>query len=229
MIISQKIIAPLFVLLLAKTVLPAAEPSTIHQAVAQGNYVAVKQFIERDPTSVHQQDKNEKTPLHIAANRGDVEITHLLLKNDAQVNAIDDLGETPLHVAAWNEHIEIARLLLVHGAVSKPCYYVFCTPLSNAQWRNNQAMIDLLSHWPQIWQHYCTARLAFCAVLHSRLGAKSPANILVSPLLPEILQYLRPEDFATIKHREAEQPRSIFNIIYCYLMNRYIQFRGLVY
>ena len=65
------------------------------------------------------------TPLHSAACFGDVEISRLLLRYNADIHAHDKRGRTPLHVAAEyrnvnvvtdSGHLNIIRLLIEHGA-----------------------------------------------------------------------------------------------------------------
>ncbi|MGL9688729.1 MAG: ankyrin repeat domain-containing protein [Wolbachia sp.] len=56
------------------------------------------------------------TPLHIAAEKGHMEIVNALIKQKANVNAEDKEGVTPLHLAAVNGHVEIANAILKEGA-----------------------------------------------------------------------------------------------------------------
>jgi ankyrin repeat protein len=76
-------------------------------------------------------DDERRTPLHVAAERGRVEVVCLLLEHGANVGAEDDNGRTPLHDAAdyraidpnylTVEHhisgkVDVVRVLLEHGA-----------------------------------------------------------------------------------------------------------------
>lgn len=56
------------------------------------------------------------TPLHYAANRGNVRIAELLLKAGASVSATDDEGRTPLHLSVWTNHLEVAKALIASHA-----------------------------------------------------------------------------------------------------------------
>ena len=58
----------------------------------------------------------DRTPLHIAALWGDVEIVEVLLERGADPNVKDDNGQTPLHIAAQEGHVDVVRVLLERGA-----------------------------------------------------------------------------------------------------------------
>ncbi|KAK2142806.1 hypothetical protein LSH36_912g01016 [Paralvinella palmiformis] len=55
-------------------------------------------------------------PLHNACSYGHFEVTELLLKHGASVNAMDLWQFTPLHEAASKNRVEVCSLLLAHGA-----------------------------------------------------------------------------------------------------------------
>jgi uncharacterized protein len=57
-----------------------------------------------------------RTPLMLAAFRGDIAETRRLLEQHADVNARDKDGDTALMFAAFKGHAEIVSLLLRHGA-----------------------------------------------------------------------------------------------------------------
>jgi ankyrin repeat protein len=65
---------------------------------------------------VNVQDADGDTPLHGAAQNGNVEIINLLLDKGANPNAKNKLGGTPLMWAAVYGHDDAARLLLSRGA-----------------------------------------------------------------------------------------------------------------
>jgi ankyrin repeat protein len=56
------------------------------------------------------------TPLHAAAESGDIEVVHVLLEHGANIGAEDNNGRTPLHKAALDGHVKHAGVLLEHGA-----------------------------------------------------------------------------------------------------------------
>lgn len=76
-----------------------------------------------------------RTPLHVSAWQGHVEMVALLLtEGSASVNACDNENRTPLHSAAWQGHAAIVRLLLEHGATPDHTCNQGATALGN----NNQ-------------------------------------------------------------------------------------------
>jgi ankyrin repeat protein len=91
--------------------------SLFHNAIAEHDVRFVKLMLK------HGADVNEippdfhsMTPLHVAANIGDVEKCKLLLESGAEINAQTPDGATPLFfAAAWN-HKQVCDLLLSKGA-----------------------------------------------------------------------------------------------------------------
>jgi ankyrin repeat protein len=59
---------------------------------------------------------SERTPLHTAAEVGDVDAVEALLSSGADVNAAAEDGLTPLHVAAAWGHDAVAEILLARAA-----------------------------------------------------------------------------------------------------------------
>jgi len=61
-------------------------------------------------------DRDRETPLHWAAERGDIEKVQELIARGANVNARDNEGDTPLHLAAQGGHMKVVQVLLRCGA-----------------------------------------------------------------------------------------------------------------
>ena len=72
--------------------------------------------------SIDSLDKNERTPLHIAAMNGQDKLTEILLNNKANVNALDNRKRSPLDMAAEKQLggrkdcSEVIKMLLQYGA-----------------------------------------------------------------------------------------------------------------
>ena len=66
--------------------------------------------------SPNAKDKGGKTPLHMAAWRGNLEAVQVLLDARANPKAKDKRGKTPLHWAADGGHAEVVQALLAAGA-----------------------------------------------------------------------------------------------------------------
>ncbi len=62
------------------------------------------------------EDNSNRTPLHLAAEYGQVEIAQMLIDAGADVNAQDKFNRTPLLLAARDGQVEIARVLIGAGA-----------------------------------------------------------------------------------------------------------------
>eukprot|EP00386_Alphamonas_edax_P005746 GDKI01018744.1.p1 GENE.GDKI01018744.1~~GDKI01018744.1.p1 ORF type:complete len:375 (-),score=133.35 GDKI01018744.1:30-1154(-) len=67
------------------------------------------------PCRVSSRDAKRMTPLHWAADRGQLEAVEFLLDRGAEVNAQDDHGESALHLAVMAEEAKIVRVLIDRG------------------------------------------------------------------------------------------------------------------
>lgn len=65
---------------------------------------------------VDPRDNSGRTPLHLAAARGDVFMVETLLRLGADPNAVNEDGDTPMYVAAFWGHAPVIRSLVRWGA-----------------------------------------------------------------------------------------------------------------
>ncbi|TRM55662.1 ankyrin repeat-containing domain protein, partial [Schizophyllum amplum] len=69
------------------------------------------------------------TPLHLAAEHGDLELVRLFIDRHVDTRTRSGDGYEPLHFAAKGGHIAVCRLLLDHGAAVDARNYLGHTPL----------------------------------------------------------------------------------------------------
>ncbi|XP_077974410.1 uncharacterized protein LOC120329316 isoform X2 [Styela clava] len=84
----------------------------LHQACLRGNTLVVRVLLERPGILVEAMDKQQMTPLHIAAVYGHNDIAELLMHMGANIRCKDEENGTPLHLASGEGHLEIVELLI---------------------------------------------------------------------------------------------------------------------
>jgi len=103
----------------------SATQDQISSAITHGDIATAMQMIEADLSLIHACDREGRTPMHLAAQRNDVELVRWLLTRRAGVSKKDPAGLTALDHAALgvdprNDSAErfraTARLLLERGA-----------------------------------------------------------------------------------------------------------------
>jgi ankyrin repeat protein len=75
------------------------------------------QFLIRCGSDVEARDLEEgRTPLHVSAWQGHLEMVELLVSAGAEVNAVDNDRRTPLQSGSWQGHYGMVRLLCERGS-----------------------------------------------------------------------------------------------------------------
>ena len=87
----------------------------LHDSARAGFVPQVKYLVVDQKTPVDSLDKEGRTALHWAADRGHEHVANALIELGADVNAKDMGGQTPLHYAALCEHEQLARILAAAG------------------------------------------------------------------------------------------------------------------
>ncbi|MCI4378757.1 hypothetical protein PGIGA_G00219940, partial [Pangasianodon gigas] len=100
----------------------------------------------RSQTSPAHMKRNHKgeTRLHLAAIKGDVEMTRALLEQGADPNLKDYAGWTPLHEACNLGHVGVVEVLLQQGALINTPGYENDSPLHDAVRNGHAAVAKLL-------------------------------------------------------------------------------------
>ena len=93
---------------------------------------------------INQPDNDGITPLHIAAQNGNIEIVTQLLAAGANVNIADSEGTTPLYMAAFYGFIEVLEKLLNAGANVNITERFGTNPLNTAIFKGYKNIISKL-------------------------------------------------------------------------------------
>lgn len=94
--------------------------------------------------------QSKRTPLHAAAQKGSVEICHVLLQAGANINAVDKQQRTPLMEAVVNNHLEVARYMVQRGGCVYNKEEDGSTCLHHAAKIGNLEMVGLLLSTGQV-------------------------------------------------------------------------------
>ncbi|XP_069588476.1 serine/threonine-protein phosphatase 6 regulatory ankyrin repeat subunit B-like [Ranitomeya imitator] len=86
----------------------------LHLCAQNGFNHLVKLLVETHLASIDIMSLTKRTPLHLAALNGQLDVCNSLLNMKADVYAADIQGQTPLHLAAENDHSEVVKLFLKH-------------------------------------------------------------------------------------------------------------------
>ncbi|XP_031619747.1 serine/threonine-protein phosphatase 6 regulatory ankyrin repeat subunit B-like isoform X2 [Contarinia nasturtii] len=87
----------------------------LFNAIREDKIVLAKKLIEIE-ANVSAEDKDKQTPLHLASDKGWMDVAELLINRGANVNSEDKNKETPLHVAVGNGMKDTVELLIKYGA-----------------------------------------------------------------------------------------------------------------
>jgi hypothetical protein len=115
----------------------------LHYAASTGFSGIVKHLIVTHGQDVNKKVSGGKTALHVASEKGHVDVAQVLLDCGADVNAQDDNSVTPLHWASWKGPVKFVQLLLEHGATVNETDYDI-PPLHAAVRLGNLEIVRLL-------------------------------------------------------------------------------------
>lgn len=93
-----------------------------HEAVASGRIELIKWLAKRRPSTLDVATHDGKTPLHVAALHGHLDVCKVLLDHGARINAVlrTNRGNTmtPLDAALYRGHRDCAKLIQMHGGTT---------------------------------------------------------------------------------------------------------------
>jgi len=120
----------------------------LHWATGWGQMDVMRLLLDRFHVDVDIRNKDDGTPLHVAASQGRPEGARLLLAHGARVDARRKGGATPLHIAAMKhakpEHYEVAAILIDMKADVNARMDNGATPLQLAITRGNERTARLI-------------------------------------------------------------------------------------
>ncbi len=95
-------------------------------------------------TNINVLDKNNAKRVHIAAEKGQIEVIKLLYAHGADIHARAHDGATPLHAAAFNGQVEVIKLLHALGADIHALNENGATPVLLAAYEGHLEAIETL-------------------------------------------------------------------------------------
>lgn len=124
---------------------PTSRATALHIAVAAGDFPTIKTILYTIPApSTNLCDHAGHTALHIAAEKGYIEVVELLIEKGSKVDSIDNRSWTPLHRAAYMGHTDVVKALVGRGAVVSPFDNMGCSPLHRAAMRGETSVMEFL-------------------------------------------------------------------------------------
>ena len=89
----------------------------LHYAAFWDLHSIIELLVNELSQNVNSQDFTDSaTPLHVASERGYLEVARTLIERGADVSAQNKDGHTPLHLASQAGRLEVARILIERGA-----------------------------------------------------------------------------------------------------------------
>jgi ankyrin repeat protein len=132
-----------FILFLLIIVLNSGCSPSVKEATKSGNIAEVLTRVKNEG-NINYKDKSGYTPLHYAAEYGQMEIAQYLVSNGANINARDNDGYTPLQLAVFEEHKDLVVFLVSNGADVNAVNNYRISPIYRAILSNNYEIANFL-------------------------------------------------------------------------------------
>ena len=138
-----------------KLLLSAGAETAIFDEALMGRTDRIVELLDKDPSLVHATDPVGWTPLHFAAEVGNMEVCEFLLDRGANIDAATSmLYYTPLLLSVSSGHMDAAALLLKKGADVNTSGFEGMNALLEAG--NNTAMVKfLIKNGADVEARYC--------------------------------------------------------------------------
>ena len=89
----------------------------LHLAACSGHLKVCEALLDYlEDIHINARNRYLKQPLHLASERGDLQIAQLLVRSGADLNSVDANGNTPLHLGCIGGHDSLVIWLLSRGA-----------------------------------------------------------------------------------------------------------------
>ena len=108
-----------------------------------------------------------RSPLHISASKGYIEITQILINKKANLNLKDKQGFTPLHLAVRMKHFKTIEILVEHGATLEHPTEMDLKTLADASMKRN--MLPIFREMKNLWLP-TKDQLTFVSRIHGAMG-----------------------------------------------------------
>ncbi|QYS95164.1 Protein SSH4 [Trichoderma simmonsii] len=118
--------------------------TSVHRAVLCKKALRMVKLLASYGAKLDVQRKDKSTPLHLAANNGDLPLVDYLLKEGAVAENVSEMFGTALTAAAEGGNIAVAKRILTEGIDVNATGGAYHTALQAAAHNGRAAMVDLL-------------------------------------------------------------------------------------
>jgi ankyrin repeat protein len=118
----------------------------LHNCTKRGNTEFVEMLLRYDGDANQIDSGLNRTPLHFAAAKGNMDLTKLFMENKALVNAEDIFGNTPLYYAKIHNNLDVANFLEQEGGETGKIAKKYQQNLLQEELKDSEAIIWFTEH-----------------------------------------------------------------------------------